>query len=374
MKSKNLRRYFSAVHLYIGLVLGGAFALLGLTGSFLVFYPEIDQLINPELQVNQPKPNEIKVQYFFNQLHVQFPQRQGVWRVEIPRSSGMPVFARYVAPEEKDPNLFAPLVVALDPQTGELINARFWGDYAVTWIYNLHFSLLAGKTGTVLVSILGITFLISVCIGFYLWIPRGISRLTKAIPKVRSGKQKAIYDLHSYTGAYGVFFLLILIVTGIGLATPQWLDPVVNRISSRWEKKKMESELPFSSVARISADQAIAISLKKFPDSYVRWIEAPSSIHGTYVIRIKQSGEPSDRFPKTYAWVDQYSGKVIGVRDALKVPSGDVFFDWLHPLHNGEALGLFGRWIVFGIGLIPVFLWITGLVRWRHKVIARNVK
>ena len=92
------------------------------------------------------------------------------------------------------------------------------------------------------------------------------------------------------------------------------------------------------------------------------------------MLRMKQAGEPSDRFPKTYVWIDQYSGKVIGVRDALKVPYGDVFFDWLHPLHNGEALGLFGRWIVFGIGLIPVFLWITGLVRWRHKIIARNVK
>jgi len=57
MKTKNLRRYFSALHLYLGLVLGVAFTMLGLTGSFLVFYPEIDQLINPELQINQPKPN-----------------------------------------------------------------------------------------------------------------------------------------------------------------------------------------------------------------------------------------------------------------------------------------------------------------------------
>jgi uncharacterized iron-regulated membrane protein len=29
-----LRRIFLKVHLYLGLVLGGAFALLGLTGSF----------------------------------------------------------------------------------------------------------------------------------------------------------------------------------------------------------------------------------------------------------------------------------------------------------------------------------------------------
>jgi hypothetical protein len=88
MKTKNLRRYFSALHLYLGLVLGVAFTLLGLTGSFLVFYPEIDQLINPELQINQPKSNEIKVQCFFDQLHVQFTQPYKSGSIEIINAHG----------------------------------------------------------------------------------------------------------------------------------------------------------------------------------------------------------------------------------------------------------------------------------------------
>lgn len=374
MKPNTIRRFISAAHLYLGLTLGGAFALLGLTGSFLVFYPEIDQFLNPELQIRKQITNVINVQNLFNQLHIQFPQRKGTWRIELPRGSDQPVFARYLKPEEKDPNLFSPLVVALDPITGNVINARFWGDYVVTWIYNLHYSLLAGKTGTLLVSVIGISFLITVFIGFYLWIPRGKNRFIKAIPKIRSGTKRAIYDLHSYSGAYGSFLLLLLILTGIGLATPQWLNPLVNQFSSRWEKQKMESAIPFNSITRIDSDKAISISLKRFPNSHVRWIEAPSTIEGTYVLRVKQSGEPSDRFPNSYIWIDQFNGQVLGVRDALKVSAGDVFFDWLHPLHNGEALGLLGRWIVFFTGLIPTFLLITGLIRWRHKVWARSVK
>jgi uncharacterized iron-regulated membrane protein len=44
----------------------------------------------------------------------------------------------------------------------------------------------------------------------------------------------------------------------------------------------------------------------------------------------------------------------------------------LHPLHNGEAFGWIGRWLVFLVAWIPAVLWITGLIRWRQKVKAKK--
>ena len=372
MSIKTYRRYLWVVHLYLGVLLGGAFALLGLTGGFLIFYPEIDQFLNPALQVKNQPMNEIKVQRYFDQLHTQFPKRQGVWRLEMPRSSDQVVYARYLKPEEKDPNQFAPLVVAMHPATAEVINARFWGDYAVTWVYNLHYSLLAGKTGTVLVSLLGVVLLLSLSIGFYLWLPRGRHKLLKAVPKIRSGNQKRIYDLHGYTGAYSVCLLILLTVTGMALATPQWFEPIVYKFSDRWIKNDVSVDVPVNEAVRIGADQAIFVGLYLFPGSQLRWIDAPSNLQDPYLLRLKQVGEPSDRFPKTYVWVDPFSGQVLGVRDAMKVSSGDTFFDWLHPLHNAEAFGWIGRWVVFLVAWIPAVLWITGLIRWRQKVKAKK--
>ena len=154
-----MRRHLLKVHLYLGLLLGGAFALLGLTGSFLVFYPEIDRGLNPELVNPSVMHSPPSVQAWFDHLHAQFPQRKGPWRIEIPRSTDQVVFARYLKPEETDPNVFAPMVVALDPDSGAVLNARMWGDYLVTWVYDLHYSLLMGKLGTVLVSLLGMALL-----------------------------------------------------------------------------------------------------------------------------------------------------------------------------------------------------------------------
>jgi uncharacterized iron-regulated membrane protein len=324
--------------------------------------------VNPSVMHSPPS-----VQAWFDHLHAQFPQRKGPWRIEIPRSTDQVVFARYLKPEETDPNVFAPMVVALDPNSGAVLNARMWGDYLVTWVYDLHYSLLMGKLGTVLVSLLGMALLVSVVLGVYLWLPRGKQRLIKAVPKVRTGSKKAIYDMHSYTGAYGAVLLLLMVVTGVGLATPQWVEPVVNLFSVRMEKQTVYSAIPMPGAKRITADQAISAGLAVFPTAKLRWIEAPIKVEDVYVLRLQQPAEPSQRFPKTFVWIDQFSGQVLANRDALKVSSGDVFFDWLHPLHNGEAFGLTGRILAFFSGLLPLALLLTGWIRWRQRRKAKGI-
>ncbi|NOS87863.1 MAG: PepSY domain-containing protein [Methylococcaceae bacterium] len=44
----------------------------------------------------------------------------------------------------------------------------------------------------------------------------------------------------------------------------------------------------------------------------------------------------------------------------------------MHPLHNGEIAGLFGRWVVFIGGLVPAILYVTGFMRWRQKCRAKR--
>ncbi|MEO0317399.1 MAG: hypothetical protein RL404_1076 [Pseudomonadota bacterium] len=367
MTRRSLRRHFLTVHLYFGIVLGSLFALIGLTGSFLVFYPEIQKALNPKLAISSNEIPEIRYQQVFEQLRHQYPQRAGKWRIEAPRSAQQPLFARYLKPEEKDPSRFAPLVVALDPSTLEILHSSFWGDDLVTWVYDLHYSLLLGPAGKRVVSGLGLALFLVLVLGLYLWWPRGRNRLQKSLPKIRDGSIKGTYDLHTYSGAYGFLLLAVLIVTGIGLATPEWVAPVIAPVSARAPVPVIESSPPESEAVRIGADRAIAIALTRFPNARLRWVEAPASAMDTYFLRLKQDGEPSDRFPKTYIWIDQFSGEVLAVRDPMHVPAADVFFDWLHPLHNGEAFGQGGRIAALLFGLLPAFLFFTGLRRWRQK-------
>jgi uncharacterized iron-regulated membrane protein len=104
----------------------------------------------------------------------------------------------------------------------------------------------------------------------------------------------------------------------------------------------------------------------------LRWIEAPVKPEDAYVLRLQQAGEPSERFPKTFVWVDPFSAQVLASRDALQVGAADVFFDWLHPLHNGEAFGLTGRVLAVVTGCLPLVLVLTGWARWRQQNNARR--
>jgi uncharacterized iron-regulated membrane protein len=48
---RKARKLWLAVHLWIALIFGGVVVMIALTGSALVFYLEIDRLLNPELEI-----------------------------------------------------------------------------------------------------------------------------------------------------------------------------------------------------------------------------------------------------------------------------------------------------------------------------------
>ncbi|HBL87892.1 MAG TPA: hypothetical protein DD399_13965, partial [Alcanivorax sp.] len=63
----------------------------------------------------------------------------------------------------------------------------------------------------------------------------------------------------------------------------------------------------------------------------------------------------------------QADGAVLATWDPLSVAAGSRFMGWQFPLHNGDALGLAGRWLVFLGGWLPALLFGTGLYLWWRK-------
>ena len=60
-----------------------------------------------------------------------------------------------------------------------------------------------------------------------------------------------------------------------------------------------------------------------------------------------------NRFPRTHLFIDQYSGRVLGVHDPKVDGFGDTVLNWLVPLHDGKAFGMIGRVVVMLLGLMP---------------------
>jgi uncharacterized iron-regulated membrane protein len=88
---------------------------------------------------------------------------------------------------------------------------------------------------------------------------------------------------------------------------------------------------------------------------------------GVYQVGLRQPGEVMESSGQSRVWLDQYSGKVLRIHDWRQFTGGETFLAWLFPLHNGEAFGLVGRWIVFFTGFVPLVLYVTALRMWWLK-------
>lgn len=371
-RRKQWRRVWLNFHLYLGLSIGLVFVLAGLTGSLLVFYVEIDEYLNPELHISietaqQPKQNYESWLQALNQTH---PERTGAWRIELPRHEQAMATARYYKPQETAHLHFAPYMVSINPYTAEIVSNRFWGQSLMTWLYDLHYTLLLDKTGKTIMGIIGGVLLILLVTGIYLWLPAPNKWRTALTFKQHSSMPRFIFDLHKLNGVYGFVLLLLLILTGILLELPDTVNPLINQLSPLYQPPKLTSTP--QQTARISVDEAVNIALQHYPQTQLRWIETPSNKEGTYRIMLYQNGEPSLRFPKTMLWIEQYTGQILAIRDPKQQNAGDTFITWLHPLHSGEIAGLTGRWLIFISGFIPAALYVTGIIRWRQKTAVKT--
>ncbi|WP_040576815.1 PepSY-associated TM helix domain-containing protein [Methylophaga lonarensis] len=367
------RRLWLNVHLWLGLTIGVIFAVLGLTGSILAFYPELDRWLNPELVVEVPaESSAFQLQPVLEKLQATHPHRPDVWRLELPAHADYAITARYYNPEETAGQSFAPLMVAINPYTQQIINERFWGDYAVTWIYNLHYSLLLGSNGILLIAIIGLLLLVSITSGLILWWPSK-QRLKSALKiRLRHGFARKVYDIHTLTAIYSSLLLLVIIVTGVMLAQPQWFTPLINQLSPL--EQHPSPRVTERSEAFLSLDEIHKIAEAAFPNARMRWIQTPGDSDGVFFVRMQQAAEPGQRFPKSLLWINPYTGEILHKFDPTNVASGDTVMNWLHPLHNGEAFGVAGRSVIALSGLLPLVLLVSGYLRWRQKRRARHFR
>lgn len=365
------RRLALRLHRWLGLGLGALFVLLGLTGSFLVFYTEIDAAIEPALALPGPEPRVTSWQAVLDALQRAHPQRDRGWRIELPPEGRGLVTARYLQPVESEGAFYRPLLATVDPSTGQVLTNRFWGEFLATWLYDLHYTLLAGDTGRQLVGVIGLALLLALVLGLALWWPRAGHWRAALRVRLRGSAQRRHYDLHKLAGVGGGALLLVLALTGVALALPEWVEPPLQRLSPPLALPK--PQLPRQpGLPLITLDQALASAQAHWPESQARWVDTSAAGSALYRVRLWLPGGPSQRFPRSYLWVDGHTGAVIASRDARQQSASDAVLAWLHPLHNGEAFGLPGRLLACAAGLVPLLLALTGLQRWLDRRRARQ--
>lgn len=357
------------LHLYLGLFGGGLFVLMSLTGSFLVFYKAIDEWLNPVLVTTSGSGPYKPLNEVVATARAAAPLGGWLDSIEFPSHEHAVFLTWHRVPTGKL-DQFRWYQVTIDPYSGAVLSKdREWGGYLVSFIYELHESLLIETPGQTILGFAAIFLLVSIGTGLYLWWPRP-GRLRQALTFLPGRSViRRHYEWHKLSGFYSAIILGMLAFTGVYLEFGEYVVPIVRLFSHVQEFPSEEAiqSLPVSGVPALTIEAAVAHARQIFPEAKVRSVGVPHEDRGVYQINLRQPGEVMESIGLSQVWLDQYSGKVLYVHDWRQFTGGETFLAWLFPLHNGEAFGLVGRWIVFCIGFIPLVLYVTALRMWWLK-------
>jgi uncharacterized iron-regulated membrane protein len=356
------------VHVYLALIAGFFFALMGLTGSISIYREELDELLNPNLVIEQPEGKRQSLDKIMTAVQAAHPNRYGSWTLELPRSPHSMITVWYDKPRETFFELYAPLMVSVNPYTAEVVASRFWGQTATTWLLDLHTQLRLDRFGSNAVGVLGLLLMVSAGTGVYLWWP-GIRGIPEALRiRHKAGMMRLAFDLHRMIGLLSASVLLLLAFTGINLSFPSLLETLAG--SSGMEHGETGRNIISTAIPNnhpVGLEAAEFVARGPFPRAELRRVTTPAGDSGIYRINLRQSSEVNRRHPYTTVWVDRWSGQVKEVRDPSGFAPGQTFAAWIWPVHTGEAFGATARfiWFVSGIGLFV--LYVSGLLHWLHR-------
>lgn len=367
-RSRILLRQF---HLWLGLGLGGLFALLGATGSALVFYIEIDKALHPALEQSVaghgPDWSSPVWERALATGRSRWHDPHGSWSFEV---TGEPdaIPARYY-PSDHHSHHGDREMVWFSADGTQILRAEPWGGYLMSWLYELHMHLLAGEIGSQIVGWSGFAVLALLVSGIIVWWPRGSWRKAFAF-KRNAVALRRLRDLHKLTGVWSMALLFILVGTGALLALPTIKAQLLTAVITAPDKVP-EPQSSASSGPQISVTQALTAAHRAMPGARLAFIDVPGVGSEPFRMRVRLPGDPHRRFPSSFIFVDQYSAAVLAVYDVRHGNASTATAKWIRVLHDGSVAGLSTRILAVILGLVPLGLFVTGFLHWRRRLAAR---
>lgn len=364
------RRPFLLWHRWFGLGAAAWLFMLGLTGSLLVFYDEIDRGLNADLFAASPGPNR-PVLELVNAAQRALPGAV-ITYLDLPNEPGDVAIAR----SQRAPRLPAAGPVPpsfdayIDPAKGAVLGTRLSYEDAdlsrrgiANFVYKLHYSLHMGER---MVWIIGLIAL--------LWVFDHVASLVLSFPNpkrwrksflIRRGASghKMVFDWHRAGGLWLFPVTLTLAVSGVCFNWFDEFEAVVNAVSPVTQR----------------ADEgwpALANALVSPPVSFARALDAAGSAQvdgvsynpdkGLYWLRVFDERD-IDNNGRRWIFVDARSGDVLSDSHVAEGSAGDVVLAWQFPLHSGKAFGWWGRIVIFVSGMMLCVFIVTGVMMWNRK-------
>ena len=398
------RRALVWMHRWTGLTMAGFLVIVGLTGSLLAFNFELERVFAPRL-------------FATPQAHAPIPLAELARRAELLVPHAHVQGVMYDQPDQvlvyyqpdTDASTGKPFALGfdeffLDPWTGKELGRRTAGALSdggasvMPFIYRLHWTLLAGNVGQIILGSVALAWFVDAFNGFYLTLPTGLASFWRRWRKAWIIKRGLIkpgalrqslggfrlhFDLHRASGLW--FWPMVAVFA--------WSSVMMN-IRPIYERG-MGLVFDFMSMDRIYAQG------RPNPHPRLGWVQAQATGErllteqaarhgltiswrtsliylpeiGAYSYEARGSRDIFERAPKgggTAVLFDGDTGALRQFSQPTGEHSGNTVESWLYALHMARVFGRPYQVLVSLFGLVTALLSITGVLIWwrkrRHRV------
>ncbi|MEH2455992.1 PepSY-associated TM helix domain-containing protein [Nostoc sp.] len=368
MKSKTFRNWAFTLHRYLGLAMGFVLIIVGLTGSLLVFQKEInDFLVAQQFGHISPQEVPLSLESVVNTVKAVYDSSGNDLKLNklyMPSVPDEPIMFAFTAPNDKG------IDVIVNPYTGAIMGERS-DTTLIVLLYQLHYALMAGDIGMTIVGIIAFLSLVLNITGIILW--PGWRRLIAGFKIKWNAHPKRInFDIHKVAGIIAVVFLTLTSITGFCWNFYNFTEPIIYAMTFTKQQPEPVS-VPQPGQFPLRLREQLKIGDATLPGAMVRSISFPSKPEDSLKISFKLPQENAER-GQSNVYLDQYTGKVLRIDNALKMPLGDRVLNSFTPLHYGTFGGLSTRILYVFVGLSPLILFITGFVMYQHRYQEKSVR
>lgn len=200
--------------------------------------------------------------------------------------------------------------VFVNPYTGLVMGDREWESSWVGIIYGLHYQLLAGNTGLLIMGIVALLTLLLSLTGIILW--TGWRKLIAGfkIKWQNAHLKRTNFDIHKVAGIITAVFLAFIGFTGFYWNVPQANVEAAIYAATLTPKPADPVSMPIPGKQPLSFTELMQRADAAVPNATTTYVSFPGKPEEPFRMGKRQAKE-TDRWGRTRVYLDQFTGEVI---------------------------------------------------------------
>ncbi|MES2627770.1 MAG: PepSY-associated TM helix domain-containing protein [Bacteroidota bacterium] len=354
------KRWFGKWHTYLGIIAGTFLAVVGMTGSILVFRDEIDRSLNPDLFYATDGTERLPI----DEVYARYTAQPDAKKLSFLYQADTAANASFIGYSGE-------LQIFISAYSAKTLGERNHDSSFIGFVTTLHRSFFIPGIGRYLNGLAALVMLILIISGLRLWLPKNKKQLKDSLAvKFNGSTKRQNYDWHRVIGLYSSPVVSVLALTGFCISFSLVIIPVLFILSLKnpMDAAKLlgaKSEYTAASNA-VPLQQIFDTAQANIPLGTIRGIAPPADSTAAWRVDLTIPGI-ADEPDREFVLIDQYSGKPLS-NSATDLPQiGKAYLTWLTPLHYGTFGGMATRILALIASLVPVALFITGLFIWLKR-------